>query len=295
MTRYALTLRVHYRFDRPLAGPARQILRLEPAEVPGLQRVIRSALAVTPRPLERRSFTDFFGNRAVEVVVPPGTAELDFTVTAEVDRADPGALLDLSGDRAALASDLAGRTGLGPDSPHHVLSPSPRIPAVPDIAAFAARATDGAPTTRAAVIALGRALHAAMTFDAGATEVDTPIAQAFAGRRGVCQDFAQIMIAGLRSLGVPAAYVSGVLRTVPPPGQARLAGADAMHAWVRAWTGARGGWVDYDPTNAVVVGADHIEVAQGRDYGDCAPVTGSLRLDGAQSGYHSVDLEPLDD
>jgi transglutaminase-like putative cysteine protease len=132
-----------------------------------------------------------------------------------------------------------------------------------------------------------------MTFDADATHVDTPVAEAFAARRGVCQDYAQIMLAGLRGLGVPAAYVSGFLRTVPPPGRPRLVGADAMHAWVRVWTGRDSGWMDYDPTNACTVGADHVEVGAGRDYADCAPVTGVLRLDGSQSTGHSVDMEPV--
>ena len=89
-----------------------------------------------------------------------------------------------------------------------------------------------------------------MRYDPDATEVDTPLAEAFAARHGVCQDFSHIMIAGLRSLGIPAGYVSGFLRTMPPPGKPRLEGADAMHAWVRAWCGAEAGWIEYDPTNA---------------------------------------------
>jgi transglutaminase-like putative cysteine protease len=98
------------------------------------------------------------------------------------------------------------------------------------------------------------------------------------------------MIACLRGVGVPAGYVSGFLRTIPPPGEARLEGADAMHAWVRAWCGSETGWVEFDPTNAVVVGTDHILVARGRDYGDVAPVKGVLRTAGAQKIEHAVDV-----
>lgn len=294
MTRYALALDIRYRFDRPLVGPAREILRLIPADVPGVQQVLHSTVTVTPKPRERTAFTDFFGTRALEVVVPAGTADLTFALRAEVERTDPGPALDLSAPRAALAAELAAVTDMGAASPHHFLPPSPRIPAVAEIGTFAERAAAGAGTARAMVAALGGALHRAMAFDARATAVDTPVALAFAGRRGVCQDFAQIMVGGLRALGVPAAYVSGYLRTLPPPGQARLAGADAMHAWVRVWTGARAGWVDYDPTNDTFVGADHIAIGHGRDYADVAPVTGALRLDGAQSGSHSVDLVALD-
>jgi transglutaminase-like putative cysteine protease len=289
MRRYRLALDIRYAFDRP-TGAARQVLRICPATIPGVQAVAACSVSVDPKPAERREFTDFFGMHCVELVLPGGLTALRFAMQAEVIRQAPAGGPDLSAPLAGLGADLAAVTALGPGSPQHFLAASPRIPPVSDIAAFAAAATRGAGTTRAALQALGQALHGAMRFDPKATEVDTPIAAAFAGRRGVCQDFAQIMVAGLRSLGVPAAYVSGFLRTTPPPGQPRLQGADAMHAWVRAWTGQAGGWVDYDPTNACLVGADHVTIGHGRDYGDAAPVTGMLRLDGNQSGSHSVDL-----
>lgn len=294
MSRYRLSLDIRYRFDRP-TGAARQILRICPAAIPAVQEVTACTVTVDPRPVERGRFTDAFGMQAVELVLPAGLTALHFAMQAEVIRHAPAPApgADLSVPLAGLRAELAAVTGLGPNSPHHFLPPSPRIPPVPAIAAFAATAVAGAATTRAAVVALGRALHDAMRFDPQATEVDTPIATAFAGRYGVCQDFAQIMVAGLRSLGVPAAYVSGFLRTLPPPGQPRLQGADAMHAWVRAWTGQAGGWVDYDPTNACLVGADHVTIGHGRDYGDAAPVIGMLRLEGSQSGSHSVDLEEI--
>lgn len=290
--RYRLALSIRYHFDRP-TGAARQVLRLCPADMPGVQTVQQCEVTIHPAPLERETYVDFFGMQAIAVALPAGLTDLRFDMTAEVTRADPVVPLDLSGPLAGLAAALAAETGLGPASPHHFLAPSPRIPDVPAIARFAARAVVGAPSARAAVEALGRALHKAMKFDAKATDVDTPIATAFDGRHGVCQDFSQIMVAGLRSVGIPAAYVSGFLRTLPPPGKPRLQGADAMHAWVRAWTGPKGGWVDYDPTNACFVGADHVTIGAGRDYSDAAPVTGMLRLDGSQSGSHSVDLEEL--
>ena len=122
--------------------------------------------------------------------------------------------------------------------------------------------------------------------------VDTPAIDAFERRHGVCQDFSHIMIACLRSIGIPAGYVSGFLRTIPPEGQQRLEGADAMHAWVRAWCGIESGWIEYDPTNALRVGQDHIVVARGRDYGDTAPVKGVLRTAGTQTTGHKVDVIP---
>ena len=141
--------------------------------------------------------------------------------------------------------------------------------------------------------AVGLALHRDMRFDPDATTVDTPPAEAFARRHGVCQDFAQVMIACLRGVGIPAGYVSGFLRTNPPPGQPRLEGADAMHAWVRAWCGWQAGWVEFDPTNAIPAGTDHIVVARGRDYGDVAPVKGILRIAGEQTSEHAVDVVPV--
>jgi transglutaminase-like putative cysteine protease len=142
-------------------------------------------------------------------------------------------------------------------------------------------------------LTLGEALHEELRFDADATTVDTPVEEAFTARHGVCQDFAHIMIGCLREVGIPAAYVSGFLRTEPPPGCERLEGADAMHAWVRAWCGPTLGWVEYDPTNGVTVANDHIVVAHGRDYSDVAPVRGVLRTAGAQQSAQYVDVIPL--
>lgn len=286
---YNLSLAIRYKFDRP-AGAGRQVLRITPANLPGVQQVLSSAVTITPRPLERHHFTDFFGNEVIEIVMAAGLSAIAINMTARVERLPSGGGMDFSPPLAGLVDELAAFTQIGPHSPHHHLGPSARIPMVPAIASFAANAAAGAQTVREAVVQLGQALNDTMVFDADATEVDTPIAEAFAGRHGVCQDMSQIMIAGLRSLGIPAAYVAGFLRTLPPPGKARLEGADAMHAWVRAWTGNEAGWVEYDPTNACFADTDHIVVGYGRDYADAAPVTGMLRYDGSQNGSHSVDI-----
>lgn len=290
---YRLRLSIRYAFARP-TGAGRQLLRISPADLPGLQEVQQTRIAVTPPPMERGGFVDFFGNEVTELALPAGLTQVRFDMTGRVLRLAEETELDLSAAARSLAADLDQIADLGPHSPLHFLRASPRIPLAADIAAFAGAACAEARTVRQQVEFLGRAIHGHMRFDARATEVDTPIADSFAGRHGVCQDFSQIMISGLRSLGIPAAYVSGFLRTIPPPGRPRLEGADAMHAWVRAWTGAEAGWCEYDPTNRCFVGADHVTIGYGRDYGDVAPVTGSMRLAGSQSGSHSVDIATED-
>lgn len=290
--RYRVRLAIRYDFGRPTGG-GRQLLRIAPLELEGVQRVHACQLEIAPTPSETGSFTDFFGNLVNEVVLPPGASTMRAEIWAEVERLAPARPAVAPLRLAGLAAALDEVTDLGGQSPHHFLPPSPRIPRVVAIGAFAANATRRTKDVAEAVEVLGLALHRALTFDATATHVDTSVAEAFELRRGVCQDFSHIMIAGLRSLGIPSAYVAGFLRTTPPPGRPRLTGADAMHAWVRAWTGPQEGWVEYDPTNACKVALDHVVVGYGRDYGDVAPVTGTLRLDGEQKSAHMVDIEEL--
>ena len=292
MTLYAVRQSIRYDFDRP-TGAGRQLFRILPADIPGLQRVREAGYAFAPDVGERGEFHDFFGTRVIEAAMPPGLISLDLTMHSVVERRAEEALLDLSPQLRGLAAELAAHRDVGPRAPHHFTLPSRRIPPAAPIAAFARDQVQADMTVRDVVEGVGQALHDHMTFDAKATSVHTAPEVAFDQGRGVCQDFAQIMVGGLRALGVPAAYVAGYLRTLPPPGKPRLVGADAMHAWVRAWAGEEMGWIDYDPTNACFARNDHIDVGFGRDYDDVAPVTGRLRLDGRQSGSHSVDIEEI--
>jgi transglutaminase-like putative cysteine protease len=286
---YDVTLALHYIYDRPAAA-GRQLMRLVPADIPGVQRVERASLTVTPEPIERSQFTDFFGNGVIELVLRGTHTETDLSVAARVERLAQAPGLGISANLAQLPREIAQYRGLGPTAPHHFLGPSQRICPLPEITAYAASQVTAGMTVLEAVRQIGMALHDDLRFDPEATTVETSPAEAFARRHGVCQDFAQIMIAGLRGIGVPAGYVSGYLRTVPPEGQERLEGADAMHAWVQAWCGFEAGWIEFDPTNAVLVGTDHIVVARGRDYADVAPVAGVLRTAGSQTSRHSVDV-----
>ncbi len=289
---YDIGLTITYRYNSPTIG-ARHLLRLKPAELPGAQRRLGAALDVTPVPSERRNFTDFFGNEAVTVVCRAPHDEIAFRVEARIERLARAPELDISPRLPRLADEMGILRSLGPDAPHHFSGPSPRIRPSPEITAYALDQISADMSALAAVRAVGEALHRDMVYDPKATTVRTLPAEAFANRHGVCQDFAQIMIAALRGVGIPTGYVSGFLRTRPPPGKPRLAGADAMHAWVRAWCGLELGWIEYDPTNAVVVGSDHIEIARGRDYGDVSPVLGVLRISGSQTTEQAVDVIPV--
>lgn len=291
---YDIAASISYAYDQP-AMAGRNLLRLLPAEIPGIQRLIAGQVTAQPMPAERRDRMDFFGNAVTEFSFRAPAAATEFVLSARVERLPVGEGLDLSPPLGGLAREIEDQRSLAPAAPHHFLGASPRVPPVSAIAAFARETAAGAATTRATIEALGRALHGRMRFDPGATTVDTPAAEAFAKGHGVCQDLAHIMICGLRALGVPAAYVSGYLRTVPPPGKPRLEGADAMHAWVRAWAGVETGWIDYDPTNAIWAGSGHVVVAWGRDYEDVAPVQGVLRVAGAQRSIQRVDTVPLSD
>lgn len=151
----------------------------------------------------------------------------------------------------------------------------------------------GAPLLASAV-ALMHLIYRRFEYKPSATSVSTRATEALSQRRGVCQDFAHVMIGALRSLGLAARYVSGYLLTQPPPGQPRLVGADASHAWVAVWCPVNG-WVALDPTNAVPAGLDHVTLAWGRDYADVAPLRGVIRGGGRAEPRVSVTVEPLDE
>lgn len=289
---YDIRLSIQYAYLAPVAG-GRHVLYMTPSQA-GAQRVITSLLDITPAPDERIAKTDFFGNTAVEVAFRAPHAEIAFRLRARVERLAVEDAPDVSPPLAELVDEIAALRSLAPDSPHHFLADSPRVRANSDFSDYAReQAGDETQSVRAIVETVGKALDRDMAFDPGSTNVDTPPEEAFAARHGVCQDFTHIMIACLRSIGIPAGYVSGFLRTMPPPGQERLEGADAMHAWVRAWCGAKMGWVEFDPTNGIWVSDQHTAVAHGRDYGDVSPVRGIVRTSGGQASTQAVDVIPI--
>lgn len=291
--RYEIILKLDYDYARTVTN-ARHVLRLMPRNVEGMQRLVAGRLDITPAPAVEDMRFDFFGNAVHGLHYSADHSTIEIALHAHVQRHYHPVSLDLAPSLARLTEELGEWNDLGPDSPLHFLAPSPRIPDAAPFRDFARALLAPGMSTLDAMHAVAAAIHARMTFDGEATEVDTPAIEAFEKGRGVCQDYSHIMIAALRALGIPAGYVSGFLRTIPPPGKERLPGSDAMHAWVRVWCGADVGWREYDPTNALEVADDHVLVGYGRDYADVAPIRGVSRTAGGQEGRHAVDVIPLD-
>lgn len=285
---YDIRLTMEYRYPAA-SDQVRNILRLLPVDGPE-QTVLRRVLKITPAPDQRRDGVDFFGNLTSTVAWHRPVSEVAYCLHAQVRRHPVRGGVPMGFSQLDSALDAR---ALDAQSPWHFRAPSARIGVIPAIADFARDLLDPRAPLPTVIETIGQAIHRHMTFDADATDVSTPPEHAFKAQRGVCQDFAQIMVAALRALGVPAGYVSGFLRTLPPPGKPRLEGVDAMHAWVMAWAGPGQGWLEYDPTNRQWAGVDYVTVARGRDYADAAPLRGAIRTSGGQETGHRVDVVPI--
>ncbi|GLQ08390.1 transglutaminase [Devosia yakushimensis] len=286
---YDVRLDLHYDYDAPVHG-GRHLIRVAPITVPGIQRVIASRLSFEPRPQRESTFTDFFGNAVTTLTYLTPHDHLDIRLTARVQVEDTHPPADLSPSVDQLRQEVTRFWSVESDSPHHFLAESGSVQLVPAITGYSQAVIGDTASVLSAANALCMAIHRDFIYDPKATDVQTTPAEAFALRKGVCQDFAHVMIAGLRGVGIPAGYVSGFLRTNPPPGKPRLEGADAMHAWVRVWCGQHMGWVEFDPTNAMIAGADHISIGHGRDYADISPIVGVLKTHGSHETTQSVDV-----
>ncbi len=267
-------------------------LRLLPRDGPG-QKVLASNLHIDPAPKDIDERSCFFGNRVTSMTIetPHRRLTVEASSSVEVERAaPPEASMTPAWEEVREAAYES--QSLGRRSPAHFLHPSRYVPRFPPAREYArAFFAPGRPVLEAAVD-LTKRMRRDFAYDPTSTVVSTPLSQAFEQRSGVCQDFAHIMIAGLRGLGLPAAYVSGYIRTVPLGGAPELEGADAMHAWVKLWCGEEAGWIGLDPTNALLVGDDHIVLAEGRDYADISPVAGIISGSGEQDIDVKVDVVP---
>jgi len=267
-------------------------LRLLPMDGPG-QKVLSSKLRITPAPAETIERMCFFGNRLTMVTIETAHRRLavEVNTSIEIDRAGPPDEAETPAFEEVRREAFASAS-IEKDSPAHFLFPSRLVPPFEAAAAYARQSFPSGRPVLAGAKELMRRIKADFKYDTKATIVSTPLSEAFEKRHGVCQDFAHIMIAGLRGIGLPAAYISGYIRTIPLPGKQRLEGADAMHAWAEVWCGEAHGWIGLDPTNAMMIGNDHIVLAKGRDYADISPVAGIILGSSEQDVDVKVDVVP---
>ena len=271
-------------------GLSRQVLHLAPRTTPW-QSVRSHTLAITPPPDAQSSAFDAFGNPVTSFCIESDHAELSVLAESWVDvtaRSYPDDAATPAWDE--VRSTLSYRAGKRPrpadlDATRYLFE-STRVRNKRELAAWTAQCFPPGAPLLIGVRALMNRIHAEFAFDAKATTVSTPVMETFAKRRGVCQDFAHLMLSCLRSIGLAARYVSGYLLTRPPPGKPRLVGADASHAWVSVYC-PEVGWIDTDPTNAIFPSLEHVTLGWGRDYDDVIPLRGVL-LGG---GDHELEIE----
>jgi transglutaminase-like putative cysteine protease len=288
---YKISHRTTYKYVYPVSF-GNHVACLKPRTFPR-NELIDSELQITPAPTTRTERIDYFGNLLCfftvqdphdeltvearsKVIIRPNPALDELTSGPWEDSAQP---LSQTGDREALNA-------------HQFQFESPRIGTRSDFAAYALESFTPHRPMHEALRDLTTRIHQDFQFDSKVTNVRTPIEEVFRKRRGVCQDFAHVQIACLRSIHLAARYVSGYLRTYPPPGRPRLVGADASHAWVSAYCCGIG-WLDMDPTNNVAPSDGHVTLAWGRDYGDVSPLRGLILGGGQHTLKVAVDMEPI--
>ena len=289
---YRIVHRTTYKYKYPVSV-GNHVACLTPRCLPNHQ-LARSELRIQPQPATRTERVDYFGNLLCFFTVQEPHKELVVEARSEVimnGSAPPWPQHSLPWEEAARS--LPNDQSLAGLEAYQFGFESPRIRVRPEFASYALQSfTPGRPMAES-LLDLTARIHKDFRFDSKVTNVRTPTEEVFRKRRGVCQDFAHLQIACLRSVNIAARYVSGYLRTYPPPGQPRLVGADASHAWVSAYCPGIG-WLDIDPTNNVVPSNGHVTLAWGRDYGDVSPLRGLILGGGDHALKVAVDMEPLD-
>jgi transglutaminase-like putative cysteine protease len=290
-THIAVSHRTRYAYGTPVEL-AQHVAHLRPLD-DDRQGVEAFTMSIEPPPSHHSSGRDAFGNgRAFFTVTQPHAA---LTVSTEslvrVAPRRPAVALDATPRWEAVAERLRYAAGRPCEPASEFAQPSPYVPRMPDLRELAVACFPPGTPVAVGAVALMRRVHAQFAYESDSTDVDTPLADVIATGRGVCQDFAHLTIGALRMLGLAGRYVSGYLLTTPPPGHARIVGADASHAWAAVWCpgihgGAGGDWLELDPTNDLLPDTGHVRLAVGRDYGDVAPLRGVIRGGGA----HTLDV-----
>jgi transglutaminase-like putative cysteine protease len=291
MTVLEIVHETRYAYTAPVSL-AHHLAHLKPLE-DAAQRLLGFELVVTPSPGRTHDSTDAFGNAQCHFsLARPHDALAVRSASRVAVTARFGALDPRASPPWDLLAERLRYVARAPFEPAVEFAlPSRYVPRLEVLRHYAQRSFPaGRPLAEAALDLMHR-LHADFTYDGESTEIETPLAEAFAQKRGVCQDFAHLMAGAMRMLGLPVRYVSGYLLTRTPEGGAAMVGADASHAWVQVWCpgtpGVPGdGWLDLDPTNDVIPGTGHVRVAVGRDFGDVTPLRGVIR----GGGRHTLSV-----
>lgn len=289
--KYQLRHLTRYRYQHPVAN-SYNLACLEPRAL-AHQQVQNAWIEVQPLAQQVSRYIDGFGNVRHLLHVQAPHAELAVLSCAEVEvqpRNYPTSFTD-----ATSITELA-RYLQTPKDQQELFAlwctqPSKMIPILPEAKHFIAEMQSSEQSALALALRLNQFIFENFQYDPQFSSVVTQVDEVLKHRRGVCQDFAQLAISCLRSIGVPARYVSGYLQTLPPEGQARLMGADASHAWFSVYDPIYG-WVDFDPTNNLIVDTAHITLAYGRDYSDVVPLKGVLQGGGEHELSVAVDVIP---
>ncbi len=276
----------HYTYASPVLL-SQQLLHLRPRALPW-QKCLAHRLSVEPEPGELAEREDYFGNPVAQLLIAAPHDELLVRAASTLDVA-PREQTALGLPRVPWeAAREQARAAAG-----EFVHESPHVETSRELLEYAARCFPAGRAALEGAHELTRRIYGDFRFDKTATSVSTPLREVMKRRRGVCQDFAHLMTGCLRSLGLAARYVSGYLLTDPPPGRARLVGADASHAWVSAYCGDGAGWVDFDPTNDCIVDDEHVTLAWGCDFSDVTPMRGVILGGGEQELKVRVTVSPV--
>ena len=290
--RYAVTHETRYAYRAPVEVGL-HVAKLMPLQSER-QQVIDQHLDISPTPTGEASFRDHFGNGATYIAIETPHDVLSVTLRATVEVKPVASVAEAPSWETVRDAMKDDGFPACPDVAEF-LYPSPLAPANAAAVHYVAGSFTAKRPIAEAALGLARRIRKDFAYTPGATTIATPVADVIAHHRGVCQDFAHVMIAGLRGLGLPARYVSGYLRTYPPKeaAAAERRGFDASHAWVSVWCGTKLGWLDFDPTNALLVSDEHITVAHGRDFADVTPLRGVITGGGQHRLSVAVTVEPL--
>ena len=285
--RYRIKHRTDYDYPDPVAICKNQI-RMQPATS---LRVCcdQSDVIIAPKPTICREHLDYFGNRVVTFSIESIHQSLSVNAISSVT-IEPTSITPSSVSPAWETMTQPTLPAMAPPSADEFRYRSPRIAPSQEFARYATPSFSPGRGILQSALELTNRIHRDFKYDKSATSVTTSPEEAFQIKAGVCQDFTHVAIACLRSLRIPARYVSGYLRTIPPPGTEKLVGADESHAWFEVYGGSELGWIGLDPTNACLTSTDHIAVCVGRDYDDVSPMRGVILGGGSHTLKVSVDV-----